>query len=39
MWHNHPLSHRKKATEQWEWGVGGNREKGGGGQNLKMNTW
>ena len=30
MWHNHPLSHRKKATEQWEWGVGGNREKGGG---------
>ena len=30
MWHNHPLSHRNKATEQWEWGVGGNREKGGG---------
>ena len=30
MWHNHSLSHRKKATEQWEWGVGGNRKKGGG---------
>ena len=38
MWHNHSLSHRKKATEQWEWGAGGNREKGGA-QNLKMNTW
>ena len=29
MWHNHSLSHRKKATEQWEWGAGGNREKAG----------